>query len=126
MDVRRFVADLLTALAKAGCCEQVVLSTEGPVAKGRAHARPDLFLRFYFNEITGTLAFALIHRQERVWGIGFDNLRGWHLHPHHDPGRHVSVSPMTIAEIIASLAPVVRTILASEMDSPSATRSTCR
>jgi len=66
MDVRRFVADLLAALAEAGCCEQVALETEGPVAKGRAYARADLFLRFYFNEITGTLAFALIHGQGRV------------------------------------------------------------
>jgi hypothetical protein len=107
MDVRRFVADLLAALAEAGCCEQVVLETEGPVAKGRAYARADLFLRFYFNEITGTLAFALIPGQGRVWGIDFDKLRGWHLHPQHDPASHVAIDQMSVFEIVALLKQVV-------------------
>ena len=107
MDVKAFSEELLRALAGSGIFEIVSLQSEGPVAKGRAQAGEGLFLRFYFNEITGTLAFALIREQDRIWGLDHDNLRAWHLHPASAPSTHVPVEPLSVTEIVARLRDVI-------------------
>ena len=107
MDTKTFSSELLSALASTNLFQQVSLSAEGPVADGRAYVSEDKFLNFYFNEETGTLAFALIGQEKRLWGIDRDNLRGWHLHPSDNPDLHISIEPMTISEIIARLSDVL-------------------
>ena len=105
MDVRTFATDLLQALTDIDLFDQVALHTEGPIADGHAFLQKnsDLFLRFYFNEKTGTLAFALIKNDQRIWGIDFDNRRGWHLHPIENPIDHMAIAPMSVREIVMSL-----------------------
>lgn len=105
MDVRQFVDELLIALAATGLFERVALQTEGPIANGRAYVSGSQgsFLRVYFNETTGTIAFALIREQQRVWGVDYDNRRGWHLHPLESPAEHREISPRSIAEIVQTL-----------------------
>jgi len=56
MDVGAFVAGLLRALADTELFERVDLSTEGPIVEGYAYVRDDLFVRFYFNQRTQTIA----------------------------------------------------------------------
>jgi hypothetical protein len=107
MDVRTFTEDLLRAFADRGIFEQVALRTEGPVADGYARVYRGLFLRFYFNEATGTIAFALVEGERRVWGIDYDNRRGWHLHPVDDPGSHVEIAPLSVIEIVDCLQDVL-------------------
>jgi len=106
MDVGTFAKRLLSAVSARGVFERVELRSEGPVAEGRAHVGEGLFLRFYFNEQTQTMAFALIlgdDDKRRVWGIDRDNRRGWHEHPADRPTDHVSIEPPAIAEIVARL-----------------------
>jgi hypothetical protein len=103
MKVRAFADELLRALAKTGLFKRVALQTEGPVANGYAYVHEDLFLRFYFNEVTGTIAFALIEKQQRMWGIDHDNRRGWHLHPVDHPTDHVEIAPLSVSDIIIRL-----------------------
>ncbi|MEK7327065.1 MAG: hypothetical protein AAB217_17620 [Chloroflexota bacterium] len=107
MNTKTFSSELLSALAGTNLFQHVSLSAEGPIADGRAYISEDKFLNFYFNEETGTLAFALIDREKRAWGIDRDNLRGWHLHPSDNPDSHVTIEPMTISEIIARLSDVL-------------------
>ena len=110
MDVKRFVDELLPALSATGLFERITLQTEGPIANGFAYSRnQNLFLRFYFNEITGTIAFALIDSQQRIWGIDYDNRRGWHLHPVERPANHVPIEPLAVSEIVAHLRQVLST-----------------
>ena len=109
MDVKDFVDELLHALTDTELFEQVVFQTEGPIVSGQAYLfRSDEdFLRVYFNETTGTIAFALIEKQQRVWGIDCDNRRGWHLHPVENPTAHVGIDPMSVSDIIARLQDVL-------------------
>ena len=109
MDVKGFADALLTGLATADLFESVALQTEGPIASARAtvSGAEDLFLRVYFNESTGTTAFALIKDQRRIWGVDFDNRRGWHLPPHDDPTEHRSIAPLSIQEIVRLLTEVL-------------------
>jgi hypothetical protein len=107
MDVRSFASELLRALATVEAIERVVLQSEGPVVKGRAYVTAEMFLEFYFNGKTGTIAFALIRDRNRVWGIDRDNIRGWHLHPLEDPVEHVEVERLSVSEIVERLRAVL-------------------
>jgi len=64
------------------------------------------FLQIYFNSQTGTIAFSLIREDRRIWGIDFDYLRGWHLHPVDKPEGHMLINRKNIKEIIADFAEV--------------------
>ena len=108
MDVRSFASELLRALATVETIERVVLQSEGPVVKGRAYVTAEMFLEFYFNEKTGTVAFALIRDRGRVWGIDRDNTRGWHLHPLENPVEHVGIEKLTVSEIVERLSAVLK------------------
>lgn len=103
MDVRSFADELLRALAGTGLFKQVTLRTEGPIANGRVYVSEELFVRFYFNQVTGTVAFALIESQQRIWGIDYDNRRGWHLHPADNPSEHVLIEALSVSDIVARL-----------------------
>jgi hypothetical protein len=116
MDVRTFANELLRALADTGLFERVALQTEGPVAHGRAYVREDLFLRFYFNEVTGTIAFALIGKQQRMWGIDYDNRRGWHLHPADSPRDHIRIAPLSVSNIVARVQDILNQALSHNND----------
>ena len=107
MDVKTFTDELLRALADTECFERVALQTEGSIAHGYAYVQEDLFLRFYFNAVTGTIAFALIEKQQRIWGLDYDNRRGWHLHPVDNPKDHVRMDAMSVSDIVTQLRDVL-------------------
>ncbi len=69
-----------------------------------------MFLEIYFNEVTTTIAFALIKDKKRIWGIDKDRIRGWHEHPIKTPGSHVKIQPLNIRIIVEKLAMVIKTI----------------
>ena len=103
MDVRSFTSELLRALAKVEAIERVALRSEGPVAHGWAYVTAEMFLAFYYNEKTGTIAFALVNGHDRIWGIDRDEIRGWHFHPLDNPTEHIGIEPLAISEIVARL-----------------------
>jgi hypothetical protein len=107
MDVQTFVSELLLALADAELFERVDVSTEGPIVKGHAYVRTDFFVRFFFNQHTQTVAFALIEDGQRIWGMDRDNRRGWHLHPVDNPTDHIAIDPLSVSEIVARLRDVL-------------------
>lgn len=107
MDVRNFVSELFRALATVEAIEQVALRSEGPVVSGRAYVTAGMFLEFYFNEKTGTIAFALIRDRGRIWGIDRDNIRGWHLHPLENPRKHIGIEMLSVPEIVERLKSVL-------------------
>ena len=106
MDITQFLISLLHALSKLDFVEKVDFETEVFIVKGRVILKKNRFLQVYFNEVTGTTAFALIQEDKRIWGIDFDNMRGWHLHPVEGPENHYSIDKKTIEEIIRTLAEV--------------------
>ena len=104
MDVDRFLSQLLEELSHLHFVKNVDLNTEVFVIKGRVLLENNFFLQVYFNARTQTTAFALIEEGKRRWGIDFDSIRGWHLHPVQNPDDHLIIEPKTIKEIIAHLA----------------------
>ena len=110
--VETFVSELLHALADVTLIETVAYQTEGGIAKGRAYftLSQDLFLEFYFNKVTGTLAFALIRDRIRIWGIDCDTIRGWHKHPLDQPEHHIATEELSVVDIVGQLNEVLDTL----------------
>jgi len=106
MAVNQFLLSLLHSLSQLDFVEKVDLHSEVFVIKGRVILKEGRFLHVYFNEMTGTTAFALIDRDKRVWGIDFDNIRGWHVHPLEDSESHKDIKSMTVEEIMSELGKV--------------------
>jgi hypothetical protein len=103
MDVVTFVSELLKGLSSIETVQDVTSHAEGPTVRGRADFGEDLFLAFYYNQMTGTQAFALVRNERRLWGIDYDNLRGWHEHPLGQTELHVILEAQTISSIIKRL-----------------------
>jgi hypothetical protein len=60
------------------------------------------FMDAFYNEQTGTMAFAFIREGQRVFGA--DNTGGWHIHPFSDPAGHdPRTGPMSFAEFVAEI-----------------------
>lgn len=60
------------------------------------------FVEVFYNEQTGTTAYALIQGDQRVFGV--DNTGGWHIHPFDEPARHDSLpDEMSFADFIAAI-----------------------
>ena len=106
MDLSQFLLILLRSLSEIDFVEKVDIQTEVFILKGRAILKKNRFLQIYFNEITGTIAFALIENDRRIWGIDYDNIRSWHLHPLENPEIHQSIQEKTIEEIIEMLSAI--------------------
>ena len=102
MDVNSFMSELLQCLSHLDFVDKVDLSLEIITIKSRALLkRNSYFLEIYYNEQTGTTAFALIKNDKRIWGIDFDNTRGWHEHTLENPLDHKTIQEKNLSEIIA-------------------------
>ena len=106
MDITRFLVLLLENLSGLDFVEKVDIQTEVFILKGRAILKNKRFLQIYFNQLTGTTAFALIEKDRRIWGVDYDNIRGWHLHPLENPETHLEINPLTPEEIIHDISQV--------------------
>jgi hypothetical protein len=110
MTTSDFANILLASLGKLPQIQRVDLHTEGSIVSGRAFIDNAIFLSFYFNQTTTTQAFALVKGTNRIWGIDFDDIRGWHLHPIGSPQDHMPIQAQNIPGIIAQLEIVLNSL----------------
>lgn len=108
MDVKTFLKEFIAALADTNFVEDIDLKSEGIIINGRVVLAGEMFLNVYYNEITETIAFALIKNEKRIWGIDKDSIRDWHIHPLNDPEQHESIQPVTIFDIIGKLKNILK------------------
>jgi hypothetical protein len=60
------------------------------------------FIDAFYNEHTGTTAYALIRQGRRAFGA--DNTGGWHVHPFSDPDQHSPLTgAMSLFEFVAEI-----------------------
>lgn len=57
----------------------------------RLHIRQGLFVHVFYGERSGSLYFALIEEQRRIFGIDKEQKR-WHIHPFSTPDQHVPLT----------------------------------
>jgi hypothetical protein len=106
MDINQFFQALLKNLSSLDFVDKVDFQREVFIIKGRVLLQKNRFLQVYFNEMTDTMAFALIEGERRIWGIDFDRMRNWHLHPVDNPEDHIQSHPMNVETILSHLSAV--------------------
>ncbi len=62
----------------------------------------DTFINVFYNLNTGKTAFALVSKNQRLYGI--DNARiGWHKHPFEQPDKHEPCTPVQFEDFLADV-----------------------
>ena len=107
MDIKAFVTELLSVLAGVDFVEDIDIKVEGVVLSGRIILKDKMFMEAYYNEVTSSIAFALIKEGRRVWGVDRDNIRDWHIHPLNTPEKHEPTIELSVSEIVAKLKAVL-------------------
>jgi hypothetical protein len=79
--------------------------------KIKVNLKNDYILEIRNNQQSSTLSFCLLKNQERLWGLDYDFIRDWHIHPIDNPNKHIKISPKTIKEILNILNLVVREVI---------------
>jgi hypothetical protein len=74
------------AIASPFCHVPVVVRLTPAAIKLRIEVVTGGFIDAFYNEQTGTTAYAFIRQERRIFGA--DNTGGWHVHPFMDPLRH--------------------------------------
>ncbi len=110
MELRAILAELVSSLTHLDFVVSMSIQTEAFTMKGRIYLQANGFVEVYFNERTQTLAVAWIVEEQRKWGIGRDNLRGWHRHPLENPYEHQAIAALSIQDIIRELDEVWRQV----------------
>ena len=74
MDINGFLGELLREISHLDFVDSIDFHIEVITIKGRVLLkREPYFVEIYYNEVTGTMAFALIENNKRLWGIDYDN-----------------------------------------------------
>ena len=68
----------------------------------------DLFIDIYANSETERKDFALIHKNERTYGV--DNLKGWHYHPFGEIGKHLPCKEPSVEEVFENMKNIIETL----------------
>ena len=69
--------------------------------KARIVLSESVFIDIFFGHGRQRVDFALIREGKRVYGI--DNLGDWHRHPLNSEKEHVSMSPLSVQDILADV-----------------------
>ena len=101
MIIGEFVVEVITVAAESPICEVPFIRNLTPTSVSlRVPLTIGGFVDSFYNEHSGTTAYALIQNNQRIFGA--DNTGGWHLHPFNDPKRHDQLpAAMSFAEFIA-------------------------
>ena len=90
------------AMASSICGIPVVRRLTPTSANLRIDVIAGGFIDAFYNEQTGTVAFALIHQGRRAFGA--DSTGGWHVHPFANPDQHNPIpDAMSFAEFVAEI-----------------------
>ena len=97
--IAELLNDIFSQLARVKP-KNVETFIEGPILKYKLIITKETFIQIYFNEDTGTTAFALISHGKRVFGIDYDTVRGWHRHPPENPDKHIAYRQTCLSEFL--------------------------
>ena len=90
------------AIASPICCVPVVRRLTATSIGLRIDILTGGFVDVFYNEQTGTTAYALIRQGRRVFGA--DSTGGWHVHPYADPDSHIPLpDALSFTDFVAEI-----------------------
>ncbi len=103
MELDDFIALLELKLSQLTIVESWKIERKATTVKFRVLLKKDAMLNVFYNKVLRIQSFALIIKDNRVWGFDFDNRLGWHEHPVSNPEQHIPQQEQTIDQIILRL-----------------------
>ena len=97
--IAELLSDIFSQLARVKP-KSIEAFIEGPILRYKLIITEETFIQIYFNEETGTTAFALVSHGKRIFGIDYDTIRGWHKHPPKDPDKHITHRQTRLSEFL--------------------------
>ena len=103
MTLNEFEQTVFATASRSSICEMPTIRRLTPTTISiRVPLNVYGFVDAFYNEQSGTIAFALIHNDNRIFGA--DNTGGWHLHLFEHPEQHLPLSnEISFAEFIAAI-----------------------
>lgn len=103
MTLNEFEQTVFAIADHSPICETPTIRRLTPISIGiRVPLTIGGFIDAFFNEQTGTTAFALIQNDKRLFGA--DNTGDWHLYPFENPDQHQSIAnAMSFAEFVTAI-----------------------
>lgn len=86
MKLAEFIEELEKAASKYGSRLRILAKTENAV-KARIEISENIYVQFYFHQVSGTTNYVLVGWENRLYGrdcVGGD----WHKHPFDNPEAH--------------------------------------
>lgn len=97
-----FIKEVLEAVRTRTWIRHTNHEITGKAAKLRLHLDDERFVAVYYNSETGSISFAYIEKEKRLFGA--NNIRiGWHIHPWEREAEHVRSEPMNIEQFLKRL-----------------------
>ncbi len=94
MTIEEFHREAISAAFDSAICEMPVVRRATPTSLNlRIQLTVGNFIDVFYNQDTGTTAFALIENGKRL--LGADNTGLWHVHPFEKPEAHEPSEPMS-------------------------------
>jgi len=89
------------ALASAICLIPQVRRSSATAFNLRVPPTTGEFIDIFYNKLSGTVAYALIKEQKRIYGA--DNTEGWHFHPFERPSVHIPLpGPLPFSDFLSA------------------------
>ena len=103
MTLAEFAREILSVAMTSAICDVPSVRRLTPTAINlRVPITTGGFVDAFYNEQTGTVAFAFIRSGQRLFGA--DNTGGWHVHPFAGPDQHDPLpAPMTFAAFVVEI-----------------------
>ena len=100
MTIEEFQHDVFDSTFNSSICDIPIVRYVTPASINlRIPLTFGNFIDIFYNEETGTTAFALIEEERRVFGA--DNTGGWHIHPFEKPDEHEVVkTPVNVEDFL--------------------------
>lgn len=73
--------------------------------EARVKILEDVFIEVYYNALTDKKSFALIKKNQRVFG--YDNYKYWHVHPMEDIKAHLPCEEPSIEKILEEMKEII-------------------
>lgn len=103
MEIEQFITELEKELKVLHFVESWIVERKNTTVKFVVVLKESALLSVFYNKVLRIQSFALIVKENRVWGFDFDNRLGWHEHPLLNAEKHVPQAQQTISQIINKL-----------------------
>ncbi|NOX20148.1 MAG: hypothetical protein GXO99_02640 [Nitrospirae bacterium] len=100
--VESFFKEVIASIEKHFSDYQLEILFKTPKSlKANIHFGQNLFIAVRYNARNERIDFALIYKNQRVFG--YDNLKEWHYHPFNNPSIHIPCKEPSIDRIISEI-----------------------